>query len=85
MTPPAPAASSAPASSGSSGSFTRADGRATDELRPVTIQRRWLDHAEGSALITFGRTRVLVAARLFGVRLIDNLPLFAAAEAAPAC
>ena len=71
MTPPAPAASSAPASSGSSGSsassgstgsFTRADGRATDELRPVTIQRRWLDHAEGSALITFGRTRVLVAA-----------------------
>ncbi|WP_034403143.1 pantoate--beta-alanine ligase [Deinococcus sp. RL] len=30
-------------------------------------------------------TRVLVAARLFGVRLIDNLPLFAAAEAAPGC
>ncbi|ARD41442.1 ribonuclease PH [Actinomyces gaoshouyii] len=42
--------------------FTRKDGRATDELRPVTITRRWLDHAEGSVLISFGRTRVLCAA-----------------------
>ncbi|MDO5064520.1 MAG: ribonuclease PH [Actinomyces bowdenii] len=46
----------------SSGSFTRRDGRATDELRPVTITRNWLDHAEGSVLINFGRTRVLCAA-----------------------
>jgi len=40
----------------------RADGRALDQLRPVTITRGWLDHAEGSCLIEFGRTRVLVAA-----------------------
>ncbi|WP_380157909.1 ribonuclease PH [Kineococcus sp. R86509] len=40
----------------------RADGRAADELRPVTITRNWLDHAEGSVLVEFGRTRVLCAA-----------------------
>jgi ribonuclease PH len=28
----------------------------------VTITRRWLDHAEGSVLVEFGRTRVLCAA-----------------------
>ncbi|HSS69016.1 MAG TPA: ribonuclease PH [Nocardioidaceae bacterium] len=42
--------------------MTRADGRAADELRPVTITRQWLDHAAGSALVEFGRTRVLCAA-----------------------
>ena len=41
---------------------TRKDGRAADELRPVTITRNWLDHGEGSALIEFGRTRVLCVA-----------------------
>jgi len=40
----------------------RADGRASDELRPVRITRGWLDHAEGSVLVEFGRTRVLCAA-----------------------
>ncbi|MDR0959333.1 MAG: ribonuclease PH [Propionibacteriaceae bacterium] len=40
----------------------RSDGRAPDQLRPITIQRNWLDHAEGSVLIECGRTRVLVAA-----------------------
>ena len=40
----------------------RPDGRAADQLRPVTITRRWLDHAEGSVLVEFGRTRVLCAA-----------------------
>jgi ribonuclease PH len=40
----------------------RPDGRADDELRPVTITRSWLDHAEGSVLVEFGRTRVLCAA-----------------------
>ncbi|HEY3006094.1 MAG TPA: ribonuclease PH [Kribbellaceae bacterium] len=40
----------------------RGDGRAPDQLRPVTITRQWLDHAEGSVLIEFGRTRVLCAA-----------------------
>ncbi|MGI8701320.1 MAG: ribonuclease PH [Nocardioidaceae bacterium] len=42
--------------------MTRADGRADDELRPVTITRGWLDHAAGSVLVEFGRTRVLCAA-----------------------
>jgi ribonuclease PH len=42
--------------------MTRDDGRAADELRPVRITRGWLDHAEGSVLVEFGRTRVLCAA-----------------------
>jgi ribonuclease PH len=41
---------------------TRHDGRATDQLRDVRITRNWLDHAEGSVLVEFGKTRVLVAA-----------------------
>jgi ribonuclease PH len=41
---------------------TRPDGRAPDQLRPVRITRHWLDHAEGSVLVEFGRTRVLCAA-----------------------
>ena len=41
---------------------SREDGRAADELRPVTITRNWLDHAQGSCLIEFGKTRVLCAA-----------------------
>jgi ribonuclease PH len=40
----------------------RPDGRANDQLRPVTITRGWLDHAEGSVLVEFGKTRVLCAA-----------------------
>ena len=40
----------------------RSDGRADDALRPVTITRHWLDHAAGSVLVEFGRTRVLCAA-----------------------
>jgi len=42
--------------------MTRRDGRAADELRPVTIERGWSEQAEGSALISFGRTRVLCTA-----------------------
>jgi ribonuclease PH len=42
--------------------MSRPDGRQPDELRPVTITRDWLDHAEGSVLVEFGKTRVLVAA-----------------------
>ena len=40
----------------------RADGRDLDELRPVRFTRGWLSQAEGSVLVEFGRTRVLVAA-----------------------
>jgi ribonuclease PH len=42
--------------------MTRVDGRTADQLRPVKITRGWLDHAEGSVLVEFGRTRVLCAA-----------------------
>ena len=42
--------------------FIRADGRSPDSLRPVTITTGVQEFAEGSALITFGRTRVLCAA-----------------------
>jgi ribonuclease PH len=42
--------------------MTRPDGRAADELRPVRLTRHWLDHAAGSVLVEFGRTRVLCAA-----------------------
>ena len=40
----------------------RRDGRAADQLRPVTIERGWSTQAEGSALISFGGTRVLCTA-----------------------
>ncbi len=40
----------------------RADGRTPDQLRKVTIERGWSEHAEGSALITFGGTKVLCTA-----------------------
>jgi ribonuclease PH len=40
----------------------RPDGRAADELRPVTITRDWQKYAEGSALVEFGETKVLCAA-----------------------
>ena len=40
----------------------RDDGRTPGQLRPVRITRNWLDHAEGSVLVEFGRTRVLCAA-----------------------
>ena len=41
---------------------TRADGRAVDQLREITIERAWSKQAEGSALISFGNTRVLCTA-----------------------
>jgi ribonuclease PH len=44
--------------------MSRADGRRRDELRPVTIQPDFLARAHGSALISFGGTRVLCAATL---------------------
>ncbi|MGI5491962.1 ribonuclease PH [Microtetraspora malaysiensis] len=42
--------------------MARADGRRPDQLRPVTITRNWLAHAEGSVLVEFGETKVLCAA-----------------------
>src|SRR5579859_6189069 len=40
----------------------RPDGRAPDQLRPITISREWQKFAEGSALIEFGDTKVLCSA-----------------------
>lgn len=40
----------------------RADGRAANELRPITIERGWSEQAEGSCLIGFGKTKVLCTA-----------------------
>jgi len=40
----------------------RADGRTEAQLRPVTIERNWSAQAEGSALISFGGTKVLCTA-----------------------
>ncbi|MGK0715480.1 ribonuclease PH [Leucobacter sp. W1153] len=42
--------------------MNRADGRTPAQLRPVTIERGWSKQAEGSALISFGDTRVLCTA-----------------------
>ena len=41
---------------------TRNDGRAVTDLREIKITRKWLDHAEGSVLVEFGKTRVLCVA-----------------------
>jgi ribonuclease PH len=56
------AVSEATAPTTSATPVVRVDGRAPDELRAVTFTRGWLDHAEGSVLVEFGRTRVLCAA-----------------------
>ena len=42
--------------------FIRTDNRAHDELRPVKITPGFVEHAEGSALIEMGNTRVICAA-----------------------
>ena len=42
--------------------FVRKDGRATNQLREVTITRNWLENGEGNVLVSFGRTRVLCVA-----------------------
>ena len=44
----------------------RADGRSVGELRRVELERGWSDQAEGSALVSFGRTRVLCTASFTG-------------------
>jgi ribonuclease PH len=40
----------------------RPSGRAVDELRPVSLERHYTCHAEGSVLVSFGATRVLCTA-----------------------
>ena len=41
---------------------SRADGRAADEMRPVSIQTNFIKHAEGSVLISVGDTKVVCTA-----------------------
>jgi ribonuclease PH len=52
-------------------SFARTDKRAADELRAVRITPDYLPHAEGSALIEMGQTRVICAASVE-----DRVPSF---------
>ncbi len=49
----------------------RTGGRRDHELRPVTLATHYLDFAEGSALVTWGRTRVLCAASV-----LEEVPPF---------
>jgi ribonuclease PH len=42
----------------------RVDGRAQDELRPITFQRDFTEMAAGSCLVSFGATRVLCTASI---------------------
>ena len=42
--------------------MTRVDGRTATQLRPVSFERGWSKNAEGSALVSFGDTRVLCTA-----------------------
>lgn len=42
----------------------RTDGRAVDQLRPVKITRNFIKHAEGSALIEVGETKVICTATI---------------------
>ena len=44
--------------------MTRPDGRAADELRPISFERDYTEMADGSCLVTFGRTRVLCTASI---------------------
>jgi ribonuclease PH len=49
----------------------RHDGRRADQLRPISIEPDFLSHAEGSAMVRFGDTWVLVA-----VSMEDRVPQF---------
>ena len=54
-----------------SGSTVRPSGRSPEELRAVRISRGYTRHAEGSVLVEFGDTRVLVTASVE-----DGVPSF---------
>ena len=49
----------------------RRDGRAPNELRPITLTRHYTRHAEGSVLASFGDTRVLCT-----VSVEERVPAF---------
>lgn len=45
--------------------------RATNELRPITFERHFTQHAEGSVLVSFGNTKVICNASI-----IEGVPRF---------
>ncbi len=44
--------------------MTRPDGRDVDQLRPISFERDFTEMADGSCLVTFGKTRVLCTASI---------------------
>src|SRR5215813_14253664 len=54
----------------------RIDGRAWDQLRPVTLTRDFLLHPEGSVLVEFGATKVICTASVE-----DRVPPFLKGQA----
>jgi ribonuclease PH len=51
--------------------MARPDGRAPDQLRPITVTRDYLLHPEGSVLVEFGATKVICTATVE-----DKVPQF---------
>lgn len=51
--------------------FTRGDSRLYNQLRDIRFERNYLDFAEGSCLVSYGRTRVLCTASID-----DKVPSF---------
>ena len=51
--------------------MAREDGRRPDEMRPVTIKRHYIKHAEGAVLVATGDTQVICTASV-----IDQQPTF---------
>jgi len=58
--------------------MARHDGRAYDQLRPVTIETGYLKYPHGSALISFGDTRVLCT-----VQVDEKVPPYVASREVP--
>jgi ribonuclease PH len=54
----------------------RPDGRAPDQLRPITVTRDYLLHPEGSVLVEFGATKVICTATVE-----DKVPQFLKGQA----
>ncbi len=61
-----------------SNSTTRADGRAPDQLRPVSFEANIAPYATGSVLVSFGQTRVICAATIE-----PNVPLWMKQQKVP--
>jgi len=51
--------------------LSRVDGRANDEIRPITITRNFNKYAEGSVLVEFGETKIICTASVE-----EKVPLF---------